>query len=631
MRADGPLLAGAGGALLVSSSISLAVPMFMGSVIDASLAESVASDPGQWALGLMGLLGGQSLLVAGRSAVLSVAGERVILRLRRRLLSSILARDLGAVEAAHAGEVLSRLQSDAESARSAVTSVATSGVRGVVMGAGGTAMLCYLSPLLASATLLLIPPVALGGRYFGRSVRDRQRAVQDRIAAANAAAESAVANLRTVRALGGEAMEASRYAERLEAAFRSAIGVAGRTAAFEGCLMLAANASLVSVLGLGASQVLSGAMTPGELTSFLLYSVNVGVSITSLSQVYADAMKASGATQRVFDLIDAPPAPTATTAAPLPLPPPAPSRPASALERLWRPPPRERSGLPERSGGAAAAAAAATAAAEGGGEELVVFEGVRFAYPGRRGSKVLRGLDLRVSRGEHVAIVGGSGSGKTTLAALLLRLYDPDGGEVRVGGLALREWDTADLRRAVALVPQELALLSGTVRDNIAYGAGGADDAAVRDAAERAGALAFAERLPEGLDTAVGDRGLQLSGGERQRVSVARAILRRPRVVVLDEATSALDLASAARVHDALRELQRAGTAVLSIAHRPSTIREADRVVVLEGGRVAEEGAFDALMRKGPEGALRRMLSSRSGAAAGGEGVKGEGGSRGDA
>jgi ATP-binding cassette subfamily B protein len=406
--------------------------------------------------------------------------------------------------------------------------------------------------------LAVVPPVALGAVLYGRRVRKLSRDVQDALAASSDVAQESIAGIRTVRAFAAEPREAARYDRAVMSSFELARSRAVLAATFMAVASFAAGAAASAVLWYGGRLVVSGALSAGALVSFLVYTLIVAFALGGLTDLWADFMKATGATERIFELLDRTPAIAG----------------AGGRE-------------PDRV------------------EGRVDFEGVIFAYPTRREAPVLRGIDLSVRPGEVVAIVGPSGAGKSTIAALLSRLYDPDGGRVLLDGRDLRDLSTEWLRRRVGVVAQEPILFSSSIADNIRYGREGATDADVEAAARAANAHDFVSRFPDGYRTLVGERGVQLSGGQKQRVAIARAVLKDPRILVLDEATSALDAESEHLVKEALDRLM-SGRTTLIIAHRLSTVADADRVVVLDGGVIVQSGAHAALMAE--EGLYKRLV-----------------------
>ncbi|MBV9077447.1 MAG: ATP-binding cassette domain-containing protein, partial [Methylobacteriaceae bacterium] len=450
------------------------------------------------------------------------------------------------------GEIVSRLTADTTQVKSAFGVSISMALRNAVLLAGAIAMMVFTSPKLSGLVLLAIPLIVVPLILSGRAVRRRSRAAQDRLADASAFAAEAVGAVRTMQAFGMERVTARRFGDAAEEAFRAAQRSTQARAWLTGAVIFLISASIVGVLWWGAQDVLGGQMSAGRLSQFLLYAVFAASSLGQLSEVYGELSAAAGAAERLGEILAAEPA-IAAPATPLPFP-------------------------------------------EGAAGTLR-FEDVRFAYP-ERSAQSLGGVSFTVAAGERVALIGPSGAGKSTILQLLLRFYDPQGGRILVDGVALPDLDPAELRARLALVPQEPAIFMGTVAENIRYGRPNATDAQVREAAALAAAAAFIEALPQGYDTAIGERGVTLSGGQRQRVAIARAILKDAPILLLDEATSALDAESERAVQVALDRLMR-GRTTLVIAHRLATIRSADRILVLEGGHIVEEGRHEALVARG--------------------------------
>jgi ABC-type multidrug transport system fused ATPase/permease subunit len=407
-------------------------------------------------------------------------------------------------------------------------------------------------------------------------VRALARRYQDALADASHVAEESLSAIRTVRAFNAEAAETERYERATGEAYDAARKRAFAGSGFMGGAAAGGYVAMAVVLGYGGTLVAKGAMTAGALTAFLVYTLLIAMSLGALAELWAEAMKGLGAADRVFALMDRVPAmPVSGGAVPV--------RPSTSSGRT--------EGISARLEGA-----------------RIAFEAVRFSYPTRPHVEVLSGMDLVVAPGEVVALVGASGAGKSTVAALIGRLYDPNAGRITLDGRDLRELDPAWLRVQIGVVPQEPVLFSASIEDNVKYGRPGASHEDAVAACRAAHADAFVRAFPDGYATKVGERGQQLSGGQRQRIAIARAVLKDPRILLLDEATSALDAESEALVQDALEKLMRRRTALV-IAHRLSTVARADRVVVLEGGRVVESGAHAALMERA--GTYRRLVEKQ--------------------
>jgi ATP-binding cassette subfamily B protein len=551
LRLEWKAVAGGTVLLLVGSVAALVYPQGIRVIVDGAVA---ARDPAQVrtaALLMAALAVLQGLAVAGRAWLFAVAGERGVRRVREALFRSLVTQEVAFFDAQRTGDLTSRLGSDTASLQGLLSSQLSMALRNGVQVVGGLVLLVITSPKLTGVMLLVVPAVAIGAVVYGRRIRSLAKRYQDALADAGHVAEESLSAIRTVRAFAAEEAEAARYGKEVDHAYQLARTRVGAAALFMGAASAGVYAAIAVVLGYGGLLVAAGELTAGALTAFLVYTLLIAMGLGTLADIWAEAMRGLGAAERVFEL-------TAR----------APAMPVTGGRRLARV------------------------------EGRVAFEHVRFHYPARPDVEVLRGVDLEVRPGEAVALVGPSGAGKSTLGALLGRLYDPSAGRVTLDGVDLRELDPAWLRRLVGVVSQEPVLFSTSIADNVRYGRPEASDADVVEALRAANAEAFVRAFPEGLATRVGERGQQLSGGQKQRIAIARALLKDPRLLLLDEATSALDAESEALVQEALGRLMKGRTAVV-IAHRLSTVVGADRVVVVEGGRIAEQGPHRALLERG--------------------------------
>lgn len=543
--------------LALSSLAGLAFPRAIGSLLDAALAENDGSAIDRIALTMAGVLVVQAVASAIRYVLFTTAGERIVATLRKDIYASLLRQEVAFFDSRRTGDLGSTLSADATVLQNALSVNVSMALRNIATILGGVGLLFYTSSRLTLLMLAVVPPIALGAVLYGRRLRALSRSVQDAVAGASNVAEESLAGVRTVRSFAAEPKEMARYGVAVEKSFALAqkrIRLGGVFISFVGLLALGA-ASLV--LWYGGHLVLEHQMGVGDLTSFLIFTLLVGVSLGALADLWADLTKAAGAAERIFDILD--------------------RQPAMLEEGIT---------LPRIEG-------------------AIALEGVSFRYPARPDVEVLRGIDLRIAPGERVALVGPSGAGKSTIAGLVTRLYDPTGGVIRLDGHDVRDLLPSWLRKQVGVVSQEPILFSTSIADNVRYGRPDASEDEVIEACRAANADEFIRRFPEGYDTQVGERGAQLSGGQKQRIAIARALLKNPRVLVLDEATSALDAESEHLVKDALDRLAE-GRTVLVIAHRLSTVRDADRVVVLDGGRVAESGKHDELLLQ--DGLYKRLV-----------------------
>jgi subfamily B ATP-binding cassette protein MsbA len=548
------LLLGATVALVLSSMASLAFPMAVRFLLDAAFVSRDRALLDRIALGLVALFSVQAVLNYAQAYLLSAAGEQAVAGLRRELFGRLLEMPPGFFAERRTGELTSRLSVDIGMLQTVLSHQVSEFARQILALVGGVVLLTWLQPRL-TLTALLVSPVVVGTAIvFGRRLRRMTTGVQDLVAEATGVAEEAFSQIRTVQSFVQEPAERARYAERVQASVVTALKRAQVRGVFFGMLTFSTFAGIVFVLWQGGLLVLDGRLTAGALVSFLLYTITIAASIGALATSFTTYQEAVGAAERVFEILEMTPA-IADPPVPAPLPKPA--------------------------------------------RGQVAFEGVSFRYQADPSLPwTLDDLNLVVSPGEVVALVGPSGGGKTTLVSLLPRFWDVDRGRITVDGVDVRSLRLADLRGAIGIVPQEPALFSGTVRENIAYARPSASEADVQAAARAAHAHEFIERLPQGYATLVGERGVKLSGGQRQRVAIARAILKDPAILILDEATSSLDNESERLIEDALEKLL-VGRTTLIIAHRLSTVQRADRLIVLEHGRIVEEGTHGELLALG--------------------------------
>ncbi|MEZ4472207.1 MAG: ABC transporter transmembrane domain-containing protein [bacterium] len=550
-------LVAATAALIVSSGMNLAWPQLIQRIVDGVLAGGGEASVHAWSGLLLVLFAVGAVATALRSWLFTVAGERIVMRLRQALYARLVHQDMAFFDTHRVGELTSRLTADTTVLQNAATVNLSMLLRYLITALGSVGILAWTSWRLTLVMLALVPVTVVGALVYGRIVRRLSRQVQDAQARATVVAEETLAGIRTVRAFAREEAEAGRYRAETEAAYGLARRRARFNAFFGGIAGFAGYGAISGVLWYGGLMLVAGELSLGTLMAFLLYTFTLAFAIAALGELWQDFMRAIGASERVFELLSRTPA-----VAP-------------------------------------------------GGERLeavrgeVAFEAVSFAYPSRPGHPVLTALSLRLEPGRVLALVGRSGGGKSTISALISRFYDPDAGAVTLDGVPLTALDPAWLREQVGVVAQEPLLFATSIADNIRYGRPGATDAEVEAAARAANAHDFVQALPAGYATEVGERGVQLSGGQRQRIAIARAVLKDPRVLVLDEATSALDAESEHLVQEALTRLMR-GRTTLVIAHRLSTVQAADRIVVLDQGRVIEAGTHGELLARG--GAYRQLV-----------------------
>lgn len=558
-------------ALLVAAAAMLALPIALRQMIDHGLAAQSAVAIDRYFVGFLVAAAAFGGFAALRFYHVTWLGERVVADVRQAVYARVIAMDPAFFEVTKTGEVLSRLTTDTTLVQTIAGSSLSIALRSVLNLVGALVMLTLTSPRLTGALTLFLPVIVAPLVIVGRRVRRLSRDAQDRVADSSGLAGETLNAIQTVQAYTLEAVQEARYGTAVEAGFGAGIARTRVRATLTALGTALVFGAITAVLWLGAHEVLAGRMTGGQLGQFLLYAVYVGSSAAMLSETFGEIQRGAGAMERLSELLEARP----------------------AIEA-----PAEPARLGPRTPGA------------------IEFDRITFHYPSRPDAAALADFTLRVRPGETVALVGPSGAGKSTAFQLLLRFYDPGRGVIRVDGTDLTTLDPHDLRRQIAYVPQETVLFGASARDNIGLGRPDADRAAIEAAARAAAADAFVERLPEGYDTFLGERGLRLSGGQRQRLAIARAILKDPPILLLDEATSALDAESERLVQEALERLMH-GRTTLIIAHRLATVLKADRIVVMDHGRIVGEGSHETLLATNP--LYARLAALQFGAAAAAE------------
>jgi ATP-binding cassette, subfamily B, bacterial len=536
-------------ALIVAALATLAVPIAVRRMIDFGFTGESLDLVDSYFSAMIVVAAVLAAASALRYYLVTVLGERVVADLRELVFRHLMTLSPVFFDRAQTGEVISRLTADTTQIKSAVGASVSIALRNLVLFAGASIMMVATSPRLSAFVLGAIPVIVLPLVAFGRLVRQRSRGAQDTLADASAYATELIAAVRTLQAFTYEQPAAARFAAAVERAFEAARTSTRARAVLTAVAIFLVFASVVVVLWVGAQDVLAGRITPGVLSQFVLYAVFAAGALGELSQVWGELSQASGAAERLFEILAVEP----------------------AIKR-----PAQPVALPKPARGE------------------VAFASVRFAYPARPEGLVLDRVTLAVAPGERVALVGPSGAGKSTIFHLLLRFYDPVGGRITFDGIDIAETDPIDLRRHIAIVPQDVAVFAASVADNIRFGRPEAAPAEIERAAELALVTDFVRRLPQGFDTPIGERGVTLSGGQRQRIAIARAILRDAPLLLLDEATSALDAESETLVHTALERLM-AGRTTIVIAHRLATVLSCNRILVLDHGRIVEEGTHASL------------------------------------
>jgi ATP-binding cassette subfamily B protein len=546
-------VAGALLALVVAAGATLAIPNAFKLIIDRGFGEASGGDIGRWFQYLLLVVVVMALATSARFYFVSWLGERVVADVRQGVQRNLLRLAPAFFEENRPSEIASRLTADTTIIEQVVGTTISVALRNMVMAVGGILYLFALAPKLAAMLLIAIPAVIVPLTLLGRRVRDVSRASQDRVAEVGAMVDEVLGAMKIVQAFGQEEREAVRFGGAVESVFDTARRRIMLRAAMTAVVIALIFGAITLVMWQGALDVQAGRLSGGTIAAFVLTGGLVAGAFGALTEVYGELLRGAGAAGRLTELLQ--------------------ERPEIEAPADPRPIPNPGTGALE-------------------------FRHVTFRYPTRPEAIALDGFSLKVAPGERMAVVGPSGAGKSTLFQLAQRFYDPEGGALLLDGVPLREADPAEIRRRIAVVPQETVLFAASARDNLRYGRWEASDDELWSAAEAANAAEFLRRLPQGLDTYMGEGGARLSGGQRQRVAIARALLRDAPLLLLDEATSALDAESEQLVQASLERLMENRTTIV-IAHRLATVRAADRIVVMDGGRIVEQGTHDSLQREG--------------------------------
>lgn len=567
--------------LLIGSGVSMSVPFFIGRLIDFIQAEDKNKSQEvlvqekkeklqNISIAMLGVFFVGALAVFGRAYLIQSTGQQIVMRLRKKLFESMMAQEMAFFDRSKTGELINRLSSDAEIVGLSISQNLSDGMRSFIQGAGGIGMMFYVSPYLAAVGLSIVPAVSAFAVIFGRYIKNLSKKIQDVLAEATNVSEEKISNIRTVRAFAQEEKELKLYSKNIDNVMKMKFKEATANGVFYGVNGFSGNFIILSVFYFAGGSIAEGAVSIGDLSSFLLYSAYVGISLAGLSSFYSGLLRGIGASTRIWEIIDRKPE--------------IPSIPKSGC----------------------------LISTDILGADIR-FENINFAYPTRIEQNILTNLDLVIPGGKILAVVGPSGSGKSTVASLMLRFYDPQSGCVKIGDKDIRDLPQNWLRNNIGTVPQEPILFSMSIKDNIAYGAPNPEkitNEQIYAAAVEANAYTFIDQFPDKFETIIGERGINLSGGQKQRIAIARAILRNPRILLLDEATSALDAASEYLVQEALEKIMKKRTVII-IAHRLSTIKNADLIAVLDKGHVVELGTFEKLMLD-DNGLFKQLVSHQT-------------------
>ena len=539
-------------ALLLSSLTLLAFPYLSGELLDvaAGNASALSDNINLIALALLAIFVVQSVFSFLRVYFFAQVNEKSTADIRLALYSKLMSLPMIFYDRHRTGELISRITSDVSLLQNTFSVTLAEFLRQIATLLIGTGVIAFMAPKLTGFMLATFPILIVSAIFFGRYIRKLAKLTQDQLATSNVIVEETLQAIQAVKSFTSEWFEIKKYNKSLNSVVKTALRAAIYRGLFISFVVFVLFGGIVAVIWYGASLVQEGEITIGELISFILYTTLIGGSIAGLGDLYGQLQRAFGASERILSILE---------------------------EKNEVEPEAHYKGLPDLTV-----------------RGSIALEGVSFAYPGRPDVTVLQNIDFSIKQGEKVALVGHSGAGKSTITQLLLRFYETDQGRILVDGQDIEQYNITAYRQHIGIVPQEVILFGGSIRDNIAYGRPGASPDEIREAARLANALDFIESFPEGMETLVGERGVKLSGGQRQRIAIARAILKNPEILILDEATSSLDAESESLVQQALDTLMENRTTII-IAHRLATIRKVDTIYVLRGGQIVESGSHDEL------------------------------------
>ncbi|WBO85111.1 ABC transporter ATP-binding protein [Hymenobacter yonginensis] len=539
--------------LTLSSASTMAFPWLIGKLADAASGNPVVLPNGmsvsinQIATAFAGLILLQGLFSFGRIWFFTQVSEFTVRDIRQALYRKFVTLPIPYFEKNRVGAITSRITSDVGIIQDSFSLTLAELFRQVTTLLAGIVFIMVVSVKLSLFMLLTFPPIVVLAMVFGKKIRGLAKTTQDELAKTNVIVEETLQGINTVKAFTNEQFETQRYTASLSNTVRAALKSNLYRGGFVSFVIIGLFGGIVLVLWRAATLVQAGQMTIGDLTQFALYTMFIGASVAGLGELYGKVQSTLGASERILEILDEPTEPT--------------HQPGAQPVQL---------------------------------QGNIAYEHVAFQYPTRPDLTVLQDITFSIRAGEKIALVGPSGAGKSTIVQLLMQFYELSGGQITVDGRPIQSYDLTELRRHIGIVPQETILFGGSIRENIAYGKTNATDEEIMQAARKANAWQFISSFPEGLDTLVGERGIKLSGGQRQRIAIARAILKNPAILLLDEATSALDSESEKLVQQAMDELMQHRTSII-IAHRLSTIRKVDKILVIDGGRIVEQGTHEEL------------------------------------
>lgn len=541
--------------LLLSTAASLIFPALMGNLVD-SASDKLVNNINHIAIALLVLFALQAMFSYFRIVLFVNVTEKTLAVIRQETYAHLIKLPMNFFSKRRVGELNSRIASDISLLQETFTTDLAEFLRQVLIILGGIVFLSLTSVKLTLFMLAIIPAMMLAAVFFGRYIKRFSKQVQEKVAESNTIIEETLQGISNVKAFTNEFFEIGRYSKKTNEVMQIAKKGGRYRGAFASFIIFCLFGSIVAVIWYGVLMINSNELSIGELFTFILYSVFIGASVGGIADIYAKLQKAIGATEHLMDILDEEKEEIHSTFS------------ADAVKGH------------------------------------IKFHNLNFAYPSRPDVQVLNNLNFEVQQGHYIALVGPSGAGKTTLASILFGFYKIEDGQISIDGKNIEEYDLHFLRKQIAIVPQDIILFGGSIKENIAYGKLDASEQEIEDAAKKANALDFINDFPEKMETLVGERGIQLSGGQRQRIAIARALLKNPSILILDEATSALDSESEKLVQEAMHVLMKGRTSIV-IAHRLSTIKNADLILVLENGQIIEQGTHHELQKN--EGLYKQL------------------------